>query len=96
MGSALSGVGLWVRSANDRRGERNHRALTTQFSSPSTAMFCKARPSAALRRSSRALSTTAKCQEKPIMNRYSRLITQRKDQGASQVCRAYACREYCC
>ncbi|KAJ7250820.1 dihydroxy-acid dehydratase [Mycena haematopus] len=32
----------------------------------------------------RAFSTTAQCADKPIMNRYSRRITQPKDQGASQ------------
>ncbi|KIK52071.1 hypothetical protein GYMLUDRAFT_208278 [Collybiopsis luxurians FD-317 M1] len=34
--------------------------------------------------SSRFLSSSAKCHEKPIMNRHSRIITQPKDQGASQ------------
>ena len=33
----------------------------------------------------RALATTARCCEKPIMNRHSRIVTQPKDQGASQV-----------
>ncbi|KAJ3841659.1 dihydroxy-acid dehydratase [Lentinula raphanica] len=34
--------------------------------------------------SSRLFSSSAKCQDKPIMNRYSRIVTQPKDQGASQ------------
>jgi hypothetical protein len=34
---------------------------------------------------SRAFSSTAKCEDKPILNRYSRTVTQTKDQGASQV-----------
>jgi dihydroxy-acid dehydratase len=34
---------------------------------------------------SRSFSTTAQCADKPILNRYSRIITQPKDQGASQV-----------
>ncbi|KIM89230.1 hypothetical protein PILCRDRAFT_813159 [Piloderma croceum F 1598] len=33
---------------------------------------------------SRAFSSTAKCEDKPILNRYSRTVTQTKDQGASQ------------
>ena len=33
----------------------------------------------------RAFATTARCSEKPIMNRHSRIVTQPKDQGASQV-----------
>jgi hypothetical protein len=33
----------------------------------------------------RAFATTARCFEKPIMNRHSRIVTQPKDQGASQV-----------
>ena len=33
----------------------------------------------------RAFATTARCPEKPIMNRHSRIVTQPKDQGASQV-----------
>ncbi|RDB17988.1 putative dihydroxy-acid dehydratase, mitochondrial [Hypsizygus marmoreus] len=33
---------------------------------------------------SRTFSTSSRCQEKPIMNRYSRVVTQPKDQGASQ------------
>ncbi|KIM43221.1 hypothetical protein M413DRAFT_444030 [Hebeloma cylindrosporum] len=32
----------------------------------------------------RKFATSAKCHEKPIMNRYSRIVTQPKDQGASQ------------
>ncbi|KAK7048406.1 dihydroxy-acid dehydratase [Favolaschia claudopus] len=32
----------------------------------------------------RSFSTTAQCADKPIMNRYSRRVTQPKDQGASQ------------
>lgn len=35
--------------------------------------------------STRNFTTTAKCHEKPILNRYSRIVTQPKDQGASQV-----------
>ncbi|KAG2010257.1 dihydroxy-acid dehydratase, variant 2 [Coprinopsis cinerea AmutBmut pab1-1] len=35
-------------------------------------------------RSARGLSTTARCSDKPVLNRYSRIITQPKDQGASQ------------
>jgi dihydroxy-acid dehydratase len=44
-----------------------------------------------LQRTSRALgrrsfsTTTAQCAENPVMNRYSRVVTQPKDQGASQV-----------
>ncbi|KAF8158126.1 dihydroxy-acid/6-phosphogluconate dehydratase [Crassisporium funariophilum] len=34
--------------------------------------------------SKRGLATSARCQDKPIMNRYSRVVTQPKDQGASQ------------
>ncbi|KAJ3791247.1 dihydroxy-acid dehydratase [Lentinula aff. detonsa] len=34
--------------------------------------------------SSRFFSSSAKCQDKPIMNRHSRIVTQPKDQGASQ------------
>ncbi|GAV99906.1 dihydroxy-acid and 6-phosphogluconate dehydratase [Lentinula edodes] len=34
--------------------------------------------------SSRFFSSSVKCQDKPIMNRYSRVVTQPKDQGASQ------------
>ncbi|KAJ3825850.1 dihydroxy-acid dehydratase [Lentinula raphanica] len=34
--------------------------------------------------SSRLFSSSEKCQDKPIMNRYSRIVTQPKDQGASQ------------
>ncbi|KAJ3881704.1 dihydroxy-acid dehydratase [Lentinula edodes] len=34
--------------------------------------------------SSRFFSSSAQCQDKPIMNRYSRVVTQPKDQGASQ------------
>ncbi|KAJ3773213.1 dihydroxy-acid dehydratase [Lentinula raphanica] len=34
--------------------------------------------------SSRLFSSSSKCQDKPIMNRYSRIVTQPKDQGASQ------------
>ncbi|KAJ6585027.1 dihydroxy-acid dehydratase [Mycena capillaripes] len=41
------------------------------------------RTSRALSRGS-AFSTTAQCAENPIMNRYSRIVTQPKDQGASQ------------
>ncbi|KAJ7288297.1 dihydroxy-acid dehydratase [Mycena rebaudengoi] len=43
-----------------------------------------------LQRTSRALgrrsfsTTTAQCAENPVMNRYSRVVTQPKDQGASQ------------
>ena len=33
----------------------------------------------------RTLATTTRCSEKPIMNRHSRIVTQPKDQGASQV-----------
>ncbi|KAJ7789322.1 dihydroxy-acid dehydratase [Mycena olivaceomarginata] len=33
---------------------------------------------------SRSFSTTTQCADKPILNRYSRIITQPKDQGASQ------------
>ncbi|RXW22472.1 hypothetical protein EST38_g3371 [Candolleomyces aberdarensis] len=35
-------------------------------------------------RSSRTFSTTAKSHDKPVLNRYSRIVTQPKDQGASQ------------
>ena len=35
--------------------------------------------------STRNFTTSAKCHEKPVMNRYSRIVTQPKDQGASQV-----------
>ncbi|KAJ2933816.1 hypothetical protein H1R20_g3272, partial [Candolleomyces eurysporus] len=35
-------------------------------------------------RSSRTFSTTARSHDKPVMNRYSRIVTQPKDQGASQ------------
>lgn len=34
---------------------------------------------------SRPFCTTAVCEDKPILNRYSRTVTQTKDQGASQV-----------
>lgn len=33
----------------------------------------------------RAFATTARCSEIPVMNRHSRIVTQPKDQGASQV-----------
>jgi hypothetical protein len=34
---------------------------------------------------SRSFCTTVRCAEKPVMNRHSRIVTQPKDQGASQV-----------
>ncbi|KZP33685.1 dihydroxy-acid dehydratase [Athelia psychrophila] len=37
-----------------------------------------------LKGSPKTFSSTATCEEKPIMNRYSRTVTQPKDQGASQ------------
>lgn len=39
----------------------------------------------ARRRLARALYTSAPCRDKPVMNRHSRIVTQPKDQGASQV-----------
>jgi len=42
--------------------------------------FARERPLNALR----TFCTTSKCRDKPIMNRYSRIVTQPKDQGASQ------------
>ncbi|KAJ7212073.1 dihydroxy-acid/6-phosphogluconate dehydratase [Mycena pura] len=45
-------------------------------------MFSRLSPSRALRCS--FSTTTAQCAENPIMNRYSRIVTQPKDQGASQ------------
>ncbi|TFK27704.1 dihydroxy-acid dehydratase [Coprinopsis marcescibilis] len=35
-------------------------------------------------KATRSLSTSAPCSDKPVLNRYSRIITQPKDQGASQ------------
>jgi hypothetical protein len=45
--------------------------------------------------SARSFSTSARCGQKPVMNRYSRRVTQPKDQGASQVNRVHSTHTLC-
>ncbi|PBK75092.1 dihydroxy-acid dehydratase [Armillaria solidipes] len=45
-------------------------------------MMFRHRPS--LSRSTRSFWSSAACRDKPVMNKYSRIVTQPKDQGASQ------------
>jgi hypothetical protein len=47
-------------------------------------VISKSRPGTFL--ATRSFRTTSRSHDAPIMNRYSRTVTQTKDQGASQVC----------